>query len=93
MAQFHLHIALILSKHNQIADTLSQIPRVNAISIAYNNDLTSMLDEYAIDPNFTNVMSTNTMGKTQDPYKISDGYLLYGNCLYNTKNLREKVMI
>ena len=33
------------------------------------------------------------MGKTKDPYKVSDGYLLYANCLCITKNLREKVMI
>ena len=51
-----------------------------------------MVDEYAIDPNFTNVMSTITMRKTQDSYKLSDGYLLYNNCLRISNNLREKVM-
>ena len=38
-------------------------------------------------------MSAITMGNTQDPYKVSNGYLLYGNCLCITKNLREKVMM
>ena len=52
-----------------------------------------MVDKYAIDPDFINVMSALTMGKTQDPYKVSVGYLLHGNCLCITKKLREKVMM
>ena len=66
---------------------------MNAFYIAYHNDLTTMVDEYAIDPNFTNVMSAITMGKTQNPFKLSDRYLLHGNCLCIIENLREKVMI
>ena len=93
LSQFYFHIAHIFGKHNQVADALSHRPRVNAISIAHHNHLTTMVDEYAIDPNFTNVMSATTMGKIQDPYKVSDGYLLHGNCLCITKNLREKLMI
>ena len=51
-----------------------------------------MIGDYAIDSNFTNVMFDITMKRTQDPYKISNGYLLHHNCLCDTKNLREKVM-
>ena len=49
--------------------------------------------EYAIDPNFNNVMSAITMKKTQDPYKVSNGHILHGNCLCITKNLIEKVIM
>ena len=44
--------------------------------MAYHNDLTFVVDEYAIDLDFTNVMFAITMGKTQNLYKLSDGYLL-----------------
>ena len=94
LSQFQFHIAHIFGKHNKIADALSHRQRMNTISIAYhNNELTTMVDEYAIDPNFTNVMFAITMGETQDPYKVSDGYLLHDNCLCINKNLREKVMM
>ena len=76
LSHFHFHIACIFGKHNQVIDALSCRPRVTALSIACHNDLTSMVVEYAIYLNFTNVMSKITMGKTQDPYKVSAGYLL-----------------
>ena len=66
LSQFHFHIAHIFGKNNQVIDALPHRPKVNAISIAYHNDLTTMVDEYAIDPDFTNVMSGITMGKTRD---------------------------
>ena len=68
LSQFHFYTALIFGKHNQIVDALSCRPRVNVVSIAYHNDLTTVVDEYAIDPNFTNVMFAITRGKNQDPY-------------------------
>ncbi|MCO5581212.1 hypothetical protein L7F22_035090 [Adiantum nelumboides] len=51
-----------------------------------------MIDEYATDPNFCDVMSAIALGKTQEPYVVQDGYLLYGSRLCVTKSLREKVM-
>ncbi|MCO5559106.1 hypothetical protein L7F22_012698 [Adiantum nelumboides] len=51
-----------------------------------------MVDEYATDPNFCNVMSAIALGKTQEPYVVQDGYLLYGSRLCVTKSLRENVM-
>ncbi|MCO5569514.1 hypothetical protein L7F22_023227 [Adiantum nelumboides] len=51
-----------------------------------------MVDEYATDPNFCDVMSAIALGKTQEPYVVQDGYLLYGSRLCVTKSLREKVM-
>ena len=59
------------------------------VSIAYHNDLNPMVDEYASYFDFIDVMSVVTMGKTQDPYEVSDGYLFYGDCLCITNNLRE----
>ena len=65
---------------------------VNVVSIAYHNDLTSMVDAYAINPNFANAMFALTNGKTQDPYMLKDGFLLYNSKLCVTQGLRKKVM-
>ena len=93
LSQFHFHIAHIPGKHNTVANALSRWPRANVVSVAYHNDLSSMVDSYAMDPHFANVMSTLSMGKTQDPYVLKDGFLLYGSRLCVTKNLRAKVML
>ena len=73
-------------------DALSQRPHVNAISIASHNDLFVMIDEYATDPNFKDIMSAIAMGKNEEPYHVKDGCLLYGIKLCVTHNLRDKVM-
>ena len=52
-----------------------------------------MVDAYGMDANFANVMSALSMGKTQDPYMLKDGFLLYGSKLCVTKDLRVKVML
>ena len=94
MSQFHFHIAHIPGKHNTVvADALSRRPRANAVSITYHNDLSSMIDAYAMDPDFSNIMSALSMGKTQDPYVLKDGFSLYGSRLCVTKDLRSKVML
>ena len=59
LSQFHFHIAHIPGKVNPVADALSRRPMVNAVSIAYNHDLTSMINKYAQDENYV------TMPKTQ----------------------------
>ena len=92
LSQFNFHIAHIAGKHNQVTDALSQRPKVNAISIASHNDLSIMIDEYALDPDFKDVMSEIIMGKNEEPFHVKDGYLLYGNQLCVTHNLRDKVM-
>ena len=51
-----------------------------------------MIDEYAKDLDFKNVMSTIALGKKEEPYNVQDGYLLYGNRLCVTHSLHEKVM-
>ena len=57
LSQFHFHIAHIPGKKNRVADALSCRTRSNAVSIATHNDLSSMIDEYANDPDFKDVMS------------------------------------
>ncbi|MCO5579649.1 hypothetical protein L7F22_033506 [Adiantum nelumboides] len=79
-------------KHNQVADALSRWPKVNAVSIATHNDLSLMIDEYAIDPNFKDVISAIALGKKEEPFTLQDGYLLHGNRLCITRSLCEKVM-
>ena len=93
LSQFHFHIAHIPGKHNTVADALSRRPMANVVSVAYHNDLSSMVDVYDMDPDFANVMSALSMGKTQDPYVLKDGFLLYGSRLCVTKDLRAKVML
>ena len=51
-----------------------------------------MIDEYATDPDFKDVMSGIAMGKKEEPYHVEDGYLLYDQRLCVTKSLREKVL-
>ncbi|MCO5600864.1 hypothetical protein L7F22_054981 [Adiantum nelumboides] len=92
LSQFHFHIAHIPGKNNQVANALSRRPRCNVVSVASHNDLTCMVDDCAIDPDFCNVMSAIALGKTQEPYVVQEGYLLYGSWLCVTKVLREKVM-
>ncbi|MCO5549888.1 hypothetical protein L7F22_003362 [Adiantum nelumboides] len=92
LSRFNFHIAHIAGKHNQVADALSRRPKVNAVSIATHNDLSSMIDEYAIDPKFKDVISAIALGKKEEPFTLQDGYLLHGNRLCNTRSLREKVM-
>ena len=92
LSQFNFHIAHTAQKHIQVADALSRRPKANALSIASHNDLSTMIDEYAMDPNFKDVMSAIAMGKNEEPFTIKDGYLLYGNWLCVTHALRDKVM-
>ena len=51
-----------------------------------------MIDAYASDIDFANVMSALAIGKTQDPYMLKDGFLLYELRLCVTQALRKKVM-
>ncbi|MCO5582921.1 hypothetical protein L7F22_036824 [Adiantum nelumboides] len=92
LSHFNFHIAHIAGKHNQVADALLRRPKVNAVSIATHNDLSSMIDEYAIDPDFKDVISAIALGKKEEPFTLEDGYLLHGNRLCITHSLREKVM-
>ncbi|MCO5557160.1 hypothetical protein L7F22_010719 [Adiantum nelumboides] len=68
LSRFNFHIAHIAGKHNQVADALSRRPKVNAVSIATHNDLSSMIDEYAIDSDFKDVISTIALGKKEEPF-------------------------
>ena len=79
MSQFNFHIAHIAGKHNQVADALSQRPQVNVVSIATHNDLSQMIDEYATNQDFKDVMSAIVMGKNEEPFHVKDDYLLNGN--------------
>ena len=51
-----------------------------------------MIDAYASDIDFANAMSALAIGKTQDPYMLKDGFLLYESRLCVTQALQEKVM-
>ena len=51
-----------------------------------------MINEYAIDPKFKDVMFVIALGKIEEPFHVKDGYLLYSNRLCVTYNMCNKVM-
>ena len=51
-----------------------------------------MIDEYAMDTDFKDVMCAIAMGKNEEPFHDKDGYFLYDNRLCITHNSRDKVM-
>ena len=75
-----------------MADALSRRPRVNAVSIAYNHDLTSMIEKYATDEDFAQIHNDILQGKTNESYSLNEGFLLHGLKIYVVKDLCEKVM-
>ncbi|MCO5564532.1 hypothetical protein L7F22_018194 [Adiantum nelumboides] len=88
LSRFNFHIAHIAGKHNQVADALSRRAKVNAMSIATHNDLSSMIDEYAIDAKF---QGCNLSHCTREERRtISFERWLSSLCI--THSLREKVM-
>ena len=92
LLQFHFHIAHIPWKQNVIVDALSRRPMVNAISISFYHDLTSMIGNYAEDGDFASILENLENGNFHYSYSFKDGFLLHGSRLCITKNLREKVM-
>ncbi|MCO5563944.1 hypothetical protein L7F22_017596 [Adiantum nelumboides] len=92
LSQFHFHIAHVAGKQNPVADTLSRRPRVNAVSIAYHQDLTTMIDDYKSDTDFAQIYEQVEQGILVSPYSIKEGFLMFGPRLCITKALRDKVM-
>ena len=92
LSQYHFHIAHIAGKQNKVADALSRRPRVNVVSIACNHDLISMIESYAQDSDYQEIMARLAQGHTQDPYSLKEGFLLHGNRLCITKDMCPKVM-
>ena len=75
-----------------MADALSRRPRVNAVSVAYNHDLVSMINKYANDNDFASIYQDLMNGNTQEPYSLKEGFLLHGSHLCVVQDPREKVM-
>ena len=65
---------------------------VNAISIAHQHDLTSMIDEYVQDDDYAPIVAKLVNNIPQENYSLKEGFLLHGSRLCIMKNLREKVM-
>ena len=85
LLQFHFKFAHIPSKKNPMADALSWRPRVNAILVAFNHDLTDMIEHYGEDEDFALIFNDLVLGKAQEPYSPNEGFLLHGNRLCVTK--------
>ena len=50
-----------------MANPLSRRPQVNAISIAYDHALTSMIEKYAMDEEFAQIYHDVVQGRSQEP--------------------------
>ena len=46
---------------------------VNAISIAHNHDLTSMIEENVCDQDFANIFAKLTSDITHEPFSLKEG--------------------
>ena len=51
-----------------------------------------MIDEYAIDLDFKDIMLAISLGKKKEPFNVQDGFILFGNRLCVTNSLHGKVM-
>ncbi len=56
LSQFHFHIGHIPGKLNPVTDALSRTPIVNAVSITYHHDFTSMIGKYAEDEDYASII-------------------------------------
>ena len=70
LSHFNFHIAHIVGKHNLVADALSRRPMVNAITIAYHHDLTSMIDDYINDEDYASIMANISNDLPHEPYSL-----------------------
>ena len=91
-SQFKFHISHIADKYSQVTHELSKRPKVSAISIASHRYLSSMIDKYATNLNFKEIMFALALGKKDQPYDVKDIFVLYSNRLHFTCSLCEKVM-
>ena len=64
----------------------------NAIMIAHNHDLISMIGSFDQDKDFAPIFNDLTNGITKEHYALKEGFLMYGTRLCIIKNLCEKVM-
>ena len=55
--------------------------------MTYTHDLTSMVERYAIDSDYQEIMAKLTQGQPQDSYSYKEGFLLHGNWLCFTKDM------
>ena len=92
LSQFHFHITHVAGKQNPVVDASSRRPQVNAISIAYHKDLTSLIDDYQSDDDFASIYAQVEKGSQGPPYSLKDGFCMFGSRLCITKTLRDKVM-
>ena len=80
LSQFHFHIAHVPEKLNPVVvDALSRRPMVNAISIAYNHDLTSMIEKYAQDEDYASIVKDLEEERAHEHFSLKEGFLMYGS--------------
>ena len=92
LSQFLFHIAHVVGKQNPMVDALSWQPKVNAINIAYHQDLISIINDYKSDTNFAKIYEQVEQGVLISPYSIKEGFLMFESCLCITKTLWDKVI-
>lgn len=61
-----------------LADAPSRRPRSNARSIAYHHDLTRMIEKYAQDSDFMEIIQDLESNVLREPFSLKEGFLLHG---------------
>ena len=67
LSQFHFHIAHVPGKQIVVANALSRIPQVNAITIAHHKDLSLMVKDHKQDPDFASIYQKLEQGQMISP--------------------------
>ena len=62
-----------------MVNALPQWPRVNTISIAYHQDLASMIDDYKSNIDFAQIYEQVTQGVPISHYSIKKEFLMFGS--------------
>ncbi|MCO5574137.1 hypothetical protein L7F22_027917 [Adiantum nelumboides] len=76
LSQFHFQIVHVQGHKNVVADALSRMPLVQAISAIHHSSFEDMVDEYATDTNFADIFTWIGDGETVAGYSIREGYLM-----------------
>ena len=89
---FYFNILHISRKQNVVTNAFSRRPRVNAVSIAYNHNMVSMIDKYVVNNNFVEIVPNLHRGQPYKAFSLSKGFLLHDSRLCVTKHLCENIM-
>lgn len=89
---FHFQFLHIAGKENVVADALSRRPSINALSLAFHEDLSSLKNQYDSDGDFNSIWKDLQVGIPSKDFVIKNGYLYHHDKICITSHLRQKVL-